>query len=324
MKISVIIPVYNAEKYLQRCIFSVINQTYTDWELVLVDDGSTDNSLSICKENAERDKRIKVIHQSNKGPGIARNIGLEAITGDYVVFVDADDFVDSEYFSLLQEKAEDKDVVFIDVQQVRVDGAFAKKEYMSVYENSTMDDMVRATMTGFFPWGGVRKVASATLIKKNNIRYSDARIGEEAVFTFRVLSCAKTFGFIDDKAVYFYELHEESQSSILVDDPWGNTFCQMRDCLKQNNVYETYANTLNALNLMASVLSISNIALKYPFRECYRKAKERAHRYNNDLDKLYLIDKSHLPFKAKIWIPLINLSIVLPLIIASRIRHWLR
>ena len=91
MKVSVVIPVYNAEEYLLRCVESVQHQSYTEWEMVLVDDGSIDNSLVICQEKAAEDCRIKVIHQSNKGPGEARNVGIAATTGDYIVFVDADD-----------------------------------------------------------------------------------------------------------------------------------------------------------------------------------------------------------------------------------------
>ena len=116
MIISVVIPVYNAERYLQRCISSVQSQTYSNWEMVLVDDGSKDNSLKICQENAAIDNRIKVVHQSNKGPGEARNVGIAATTGDYVVFVDADDYIDKDYFQLLSKKAVGNDVVFIDVQ----------------------------------------------------------------------------------------------------------------------------------------------------------------------------------------------------------------
>ena len=94
MKISVIVPVYNAEKYLKKCLLSVINQTYKDWELILVDDGSTDKSPQIIDNIGKRDARIKVIHQKNAGPGVARNHGLEIAMGDYIVFLDSDDFIE--------------------------------------------------------------------------------------------------------------------------------------------------------------------------------------------------------------------------------------
>ena len=103
-KISVIIPVYNVEKYLKRCLDSVINQTYKNLEIILVDDGSTDNSGKICDEYAEKDKRIIVIHKENGGLSDARNKGLDICTGDYIGFIDSDDWVTKNYFEILLEK----------------------------------------------------------------------------------------------------------------------------------------------------------------------------------------------------------------------------
>lgn len=91
--ISVIVPVYNTEKYIRKCIESILNQTFTDFELILIDDGSTDNSGKICDEYAVKDSRINVIHQKNSGVSVARNIGLDNASGTYVAFVDSDDYI---------------------------------------------------------------------------------------------------------------------------------------------------------------------------------------------------------------------------------------
>ena len=95
--LSIIIPVYNAEKYLRRCIESVIAQTYGDWEMILVNDGSKDGSLAICQEYAAKDKRISVLDKPNGGPSSARNVGLEQSRGEYVYFMDADDWVETKF-----------------------------------------------------------------------------------------------------------------------------------------------------------------------------------------------------------------------------------
>jgi len=92
--VSVVLPIYNVEKYLEKCIESVVNQTYTNLEIILVDDGSPDNCPEICDRWAEKDDRIKVVHKENAGLGMARNSGLEKATGDYICFFDSDDFVD--------------------------------------------------------------------------------------------------------------------------------------------------------------------------------------------------------------------------------------
>lgn len=103
--ISVIVPIYNMEKYLARCLDSIVNQTYKDLEIILVDDGSTDNSRKICDEYAKKDKRIKVIHKSNQGVSAARNDGIDIAGGEYYAFVDSDDYVSSKMFERLYSNA---------------------------------------------------------------------------------------------------------------------------------------------------------------------------------------------------------------------------
>lgn len=93
MKVSVIIPVYNVEKYLESCLESIKSQTFTDYELILINDGSTDESFAIMRRYAERDARIRIISQSNRGVSAARNLGLSVAEGDYVLFVDSDDTI---------------------------------------------------------------------------------------------------------------------------------------------------------------------------------------------------------------------------------------
>ena len=99
--ISVIVPVYNTEKYLGRCVDSIINQTYTNLEIILVDDGSPDNSPAICDEYAKKDQRIKVIHKENGGLSSARNAGLDIAKGDFISFIDSDDWVEKDLFEVL-------------------------------------------------------------------------------------------------------------------------------------------------------------------------------------------------------------------------------
>ena len=123
MKISVIIPVYNVEKYLKKCVDSVLAQDFSDYEILLIDDGSTDSSGKICDEYAEKTAHIRVIHQENKGQGGARNTGILEATGEYLMFVDSDDFLKSRALSILYKTASeyDADIVlfgadFIDEQ----------------------------------------------------------------------------------------------------------------------------------------------------------------------------------------------------------------
>ena len=151
-KISVIVPVYNASTYIGRCIESVQAQTYKKWELILVDDGSKDDSLNICSEYASKDTRIHVIHQDNAGPGIARNTGIDMANGEYIVFIDSDDYIDRAYFDLLSKH--DEDVVFIDLRNYDENGKLLSIERMSEFKGLNKDSLLRKHMTGAISWGG--------------------------------------------------------------------------------------------------------------------------------------------------------------------------
>lgn len=114
MKISVILPVYNCEDYLEVNLKSVLYQTYSNWELIIIDDGSTDDTFLICKQYAQMDNRIKVIHSENLGPANARNIGIANSSGDYCLFIDSDDYIELEALETLREivQSEQPDIVF--------------------------------------------------------------------------------------------------------------------------------------------------------------------------------------------------------------------
>ena len=101
LRISVIVPVYNTEKYLRRCIDSILNQTYEALEVILVDDGSTDGSGAVCDEYAEKDARVRAIHQKNGGISAARNAGIDAASGQYIAFIDSDDYVTGDMLAEL-------------------------------------------------------------------------------------------------------------------------------------------------------------------------------------------------------------------------------
>lgn len=120
--ISVIVPIYNAAPYLGKCIESLINQPYTALQVILVNDGSTDNSLAIAQQYAAKDTRIEVYSQSNQGQSVARNLGLEHARGEYISFVDADDYVDSDFYTYLMQHIGDLDCVQIGYRRVTAQG----------------------------------------------------------------------------------------------------------------------------------------------------------------------------------------------------------
>ena len=107
IKVSVIIPVYNSEKFICRCVDSVLNQTYKNLEIFLIDDGSPDNCPKICDEYAKKDERIRVFHNENGGASVARNFALEKMNGDYVIFIDSDDYIKAEMIETMLNKIQE-------------------------------------------------------------------------------------------------------------------------------------------------------------------------------------------------------------------------
>lgn len=296
MTITVIIPVYNAENYLCRCVESVRCQTYIDWQMILVDDGSNDGSLAICQMYAEKDDRIQVIHQTNSGAGSARNAGLENALGKYIVFIDSDDYVARDYFYILSKH--DEDIVFIDVEALNEDGAVVRKEYMSSYRKMSKDDFMRAQMTGKINWGGVRKVVKREIIENNHIRYSNHKVGEEALFTYCSVFYSKTIAFID-KPVYYYTQRKDSLSHTIMDDPWGNVAIALKMMTIKNNSYANYADTVNAFILTAASVSSNHLALNYSKSEYKRRVDILYGSLMTNLDNEYPIDYKHMSLKAK-------------------------
>ena len=295
MKISVIVPVYNAANYIAKCIQSVQNQTFSSWELILIDDGSQDNSLDIIRRFAIEDDRIKVIHQENSGAGMARNNGIENAIGDYIVFLDSDDYISEKYLSLLSSHNED--VVFIDVEAVDEGGNVVRREYLSQYKNMDKDDFLRAQMTGKINWGGVRKAVKRKIIDTNNIRYSDHKVGEEALFTYSSVFNSKTIGFIE-KPVYFYIQRADSLSHAKIDDPWGEVALALKTKTKENGSYIKYANTINAFLLTAAAVSSDRLAMNYS-REVYNNKMNILYAsLVANIDKDFPIDYRHMSMKA--------------------------
>lgn len=297
MKVSVIVPVYNTEKYVGSCIESILNQTFDDFELILIDDGSTDGSLNILRSYEQIDSRIIVIHQDNAGPGLTRNKGIDLAKGEYIVFVDSDDLIEKDYLKRLSKQ--DADVVFIDIIQVDENNRILNKEYMSHYTMLSKNDFLRYQMTGSILWGGVRKAVRASILREYDIRYSDNLVGEEAIYSFLVLYYAKSYSFLDGP-IYKYLNRSDSQSSLILDDPLGPVSERFKDELIRRGLLEEFTDTMNAFIAVAAVSSVNRMAIKYPYKTFRRLASERIDHCLDQLGDEAVIDIQHMPDKAKI------------------------
>lgn len=319
MYINVIIPVYNSERYLTKCITSVQEQSYVYWRIYAVDDGSKDSSGEILDHFAENDNRIDVYHIENHGAGYARNYALSKLSNDdgYVVFIDSDDYIEKDFFKCLASHKED--VVFIDVLQKNGRDSIIREEKMSIYSCKSKDSILRKQMTGNIPWGGCRKSYRTKLLLENCIKYSEHTVGEEAIFSFKALYFANSIGFIN-KAVYTYHIHDGSLSTLKIDDPWGPVVENLKSEIKDMDLYMEFANTVNAFEISAACVSLRRLALYYKYGEYRKRARERINKLLDLYDFSQRLDLKSLRKEAILLMPFVRLKMYGLIYLACRIR----
>lgn len=208
--ISVIVPVYNVEEYLKDCIESILCQTYTDFELILINDGSTDNSASVCDEYAKKDERVSVIHQDNSGASSARNNGLCRAIGDYIMFIDSDDYIKDDMFEKLITACEENgaDIAVCGATIVQKNGVH--EQIKSDVSTLTVCDKEQAAELII---GELNNALWNKLIKKSVIGNNQLEVGktygEDYDFIVRILCNCSKVCFIPE-SLYYYRKNESS------------------------------------------------------------------------------------------------------------------
>jgi glycosyltransferase involved in cell wall biosynthesis len=203
--ISVVVPIYNVEQYLSRCLKSVINQTYKNLQIILINDGSTDKSLSICLEYKENDKRIIIVNQENGGLAKARNVGIEAATGDYIVFIDSDDYIANTYieslYGLLIEN--DADIAICGYKKTTIDNEKSDGyNEMTIYNGRELVreiydlDMVKLMVA----WNKMFKLSAF-----KDRRFPVGMLYEDFVLMIKMLYDADRVVVTDEKLYFYYQ-----------------------------------------------------------------------------------------------------------------------
>ena len=203
--LSVIVPVYNAEKTLRQCVDSILGQDYRNFELLLIDDGSKDSSPEICDDYSQKDNRVKVFHKPNGGVSSARNQGISKAKGEWLTFIDADDYITDGYFDGVAEQNED--VLIKGYQKFDYSGIVAGKEAEDLLKISDFSDFLSQYLTDSLLRGPVFKFYKRSLI--GDLRFlTDMKIGEDAWFVFNYLAKCKSFAVLP-KGEYMVRLAEE-------------------------------------------------------------------------------------------------------------------
>lgn len=218
--ISVIVPVYNVENVLHYCIESILAQTYRDFELILINDGSTDGSGAVCDRYAETDDRIRVIHKKNGGVSSARNSGIDSAAGEFICFVDSDDYVDERYLvELVAAKKNNKEIdnIWCCFQIADTYGVLSTQNNLIRGGEETLKFNKKGIMTLHECWldaGPVCKLYEVPVIHNNRLRFDeDVSLGEDLVFNFRYIDKTNGEILVINKALYFYMHIDDSSLS---------------------------------------------------------------------------------------------------------------
>ena len=216
-KVSIIMPVYNKEKYIKKAIQSVLAQTMQDWELLIIDDGSTDNSFEIC--NSFKDERIKAVHVENGGVSSARNIGLDMANGEYVTFIDSDDYISKDYLQVLYNPREE--MVIGGLTKVNLDGVMigeivpklkGRKKIQEVAE-SFYEEQISCGTYGFV----AGKMIKRDIVEQKHIRFDEKiHLAEDYDFFLRIYECVSNILFLNNTGYYYVQ--ETENSGIVLDD----------------------------------------------------------------------------------------------------------
>ena len=205
MRISVIIPVYNTEQYLSRCLDSILSQSFDDFELLLIDDGSTDSSGAICDSYAEKDSRVRVFHKENGGVSSARNLGLDNAKGDYVCFVDSDDFLNKGFFEYYMVKSLKADLTYFSFRYIDCENQTDRIEHFDnviVSDKVSIEEYIQPIRYRSYkscivdvPWG---KFYKKCIIDKHHLRFpEDIDFKEDEIFNYRYLKHVQTLEVCD-------------------------------------------------------------------------------------------------------------------------------
>lgn len=220
--ISIIIPIYNVEKYLEKCLDSILNQTYKNLEIILIDDGSTDNSPNICNSYCEKDKRIKIIHKNNEGVSSARNKGIELSKGKYIVFIDSDDYVSNEHIEVLYDCiiSNNVDLVISNLIDISEDGIILnneEKESFLMNKDQCLKELLSEDNFYHLCCGNIYRKDLLEKIRFN-CKY---RIAEDLDFLYRYIKQINSAYFLS-KNTYYYLKREGSATNSIYSEKWND------------------------------------------------------------------------------------------------------
>jgi len=270
MKLTVIVPIYNAEKYLSKCLDKILVCPIPDMECLLINDGSKDSSLHICEEYVKKDSRFKVMNKNNEGVSIARNTGIVHATGKYIMFLDADDYFDSTKWQSIMDAIDlELDFIAFSYYTLYQDGRVIEELFDIVSTSTDEINSIRKLLLGTATlntcWG---KLFSLKTITNNQICFREGlKTGEDAIFVLDFLKVAKAL-LLKNESVLYYRQHGESVMHKLDIHSKIQDFRELYECRKQ--MVELWHNgELKALMYREFFSVITNLLLIFSYKNSY-------------------------------------------------------
>ena len=300
LKMSIVVAVYNTEKYLKKCLDSIEKQNYKNLEVLMVNDGSTDASGKILREYMQKDKRFKLFEQENQGPGGAKNTGLENATGDYIIFIDSDDWIENDFIEKMLKKAEEKDydIVYCDWIEEDEQGKQIKIGKISENKDKTLEEIVKMNMTEKIPCGASRKIIKREIIEHSRARFSTMLSGEEFYYTLKTILEAKNVGFTQG-VYYHYVQRKASQSRLknnLIND---SNIIVLKEVLEKENLLEEYKDIYQTKIVVRSIIDIYNCCQKNSIFKVNKDSRNIIKEYKNKYKDDYNIKNIELEYADK-------------------------
>lgn len=260
IKVSIIIPVYNVEKYISRCLDSVVNQTLKEIEIILVNDGTKDSSLDICEKYAKKDKRVKIFSKVNEGLGLTRNYGVKRATGEYIAFLDSDDFIELDFYEKLYNESlkEKTDATFACIKTYFNSKENPKIEKIPFRNNvvsskELMYNLLHVKNTSEYGneymsmcvW---RAIYKRSIIKENNILFESERkfISEDILFNIDFCMNSKNISFVRD-TYYYYCINGNSLTTTYKEDRFEKDIILYKEIIRRLKKYGEYEHVKKGL-----------------------------------------------------------------------------
>lgn len=304
IKISVIIPVYKVEKYINQCVDSVLNQTYKNIEIILVDDGSPDNCPKICDDYAKLDNRIKVIHKKNGGLSSARNYGIKQVTGDYVIFLDSDDWWNDSNFikDVVNKKLFDLPdvVIFGYLKYFETDNSFVPiiNTNINIVSNDKAEQIKDLVVNDVYESEAWNKFIKADIFKQGDMYFTEGIFSEDIDWSARLLIKAKTFK-VFEKDIYVYRqnmksiTHTISKKNII--DLKNNIKCivDMSNDIKNEKYYEYYMSycAYQYITFLNNICKLKSKEIETEMKEMKEYAWLLDYHTNQKVEKIHKFNK---------------------------------